>query len=104
MNPKLKRTLLYVGLIWAIGFACLIVVTPAHYTETSHTGPSVTHVTSGDVNGGTIGVLLGSATHALLFTVVVSIFVLAVGSIALGLKQFLSRLGVEHRENTQDSE
>lgn len=104
MNPQLRRTLLYGALLWAIMFACFIVSIPTYYTETVQTRPGMTQVSSGDVNGGTVGVLFASATRALVFTLVIGLIVLIIGSIAIGLKPFLSRLGIHVLNAPQDDE
>ncbi len=92
---KRLRTLWVVGAIWLAVFVLMALMTPAHYVEVSQTAPGVTHVvSSGDMNGGALGALLASALRALFYTGVISLIVVVLGSIAMGLKPFLRRIGL----------
>jgi hypothetical protein len=100
---KLRRTALYVGAVWLVLFVLMTLMTPAHYVEVSQTAPGATHVlSSGDINGGSLGALLASAVRALYLTGVIGIVVIAVGSTAMGLKPFLMRIGLVRSEESSE--
>ncbi len=97
-----KKAALYIGAIWIVLFFLMALMTPAHYVETSQTAPGAIHVVSrGDINGGSLGALLLSAVRALFFTVIISILALVIGTIALGFKPFLIRIGLMKAETVR---
>lgn len=90
---RLRRTILILSAIWLVLFLVLMVMTPTHYVEVTHTMSGGTQTISGDTNGGPLGVLPLSALRALFLTAIISVIAAIVGSISMGFKPFLARIG-----------
>jgi hypothetical protein len=80
----------------------MILATPAQYTEISRTAPGVVHIRSGNVGDGAPGTILQAAGEALLFTLILVILVFIIGFFVMGVKPFLSRIGMyKPHQNSQ---
>jgi len=89
-----QRILLVLGAIWLVVFILLAALTPARYVEVAQTAPGVTHVVSvGEINGGPVGALLASALRALFITGFIGVAIVILGSIVMGIRPFLTRIG-----------